>query len=331
MRVIGIDPAPTKKTTICISKDGDAPRFEELKPTEVLPKIEAWLSDGTRTLFLWDAPLRLDRSSSRRFHSRAIDSATQRWLKGTRRVEPRAVGVSAAAQCPHNLLSQHVWGLPVGERPRHGLRLLQSADRVLTGDESWLAEVHPAVAVAVWWSARGPRRAMPRYKPGGKTKAADARANLQRIVRVLERILPEGPRPSGALVGDRGWDDDRLDAWVAWRLGRDLLAGCARALGPVDGGTYVLPTPTSFHDGELEVPRVRDSANDDVPLGLMLWNELSERGPQRSAEQARAEAVEFLTARGIEWDAPYVERAFDRLLEVALTHFGLPRNYRPPW
>lgn len=332
MRIVGIDPAPTKKTTVCISDGDEAPRFADLKPVEVLPQVEAWCNDGVSTLFLWDAPLGLDRFSSRWFHSRAIDSATQRWLKGTRRVEPRAVGVSAAAQCPHNLLSQHVWGLPVGEHPRHGLRLVQASDLAVADDQSWLAEVHPAVAVAAWWSALGPRRAMPRYKPGGKTTAEDARANLQRTVRVLERILPNGPRPSEALVGEHGWDDDRLDAWVAWRLGCDLLAGRAQAVGPTDGGTYVLPKPAVFRDGTLEVPRMRGSSGHGyVSLGLMLWNELSERGPLRPAEQAHAEAVQFLTLRGMAWDEPYVEATFDEFLEQALVHFDLPQNYRSPW
>ena len=90
-------------------------------------------------------------------------------------------------------------------------------------------EVHPAVTLAVWWLSQEGVSTMRRDK-GGSDEAAAARKDIAGAI---------GNVPQAALASD-----DALDAWAAWRMGRDFLTGQAEWVGdPVRGG-YVLPCST---------------------------------------------------------------------------------------
>ncbi|MFM2248607.1 MAG: hypothetical protein RL071_4682 [Pseudomonadota bacterium] len=193
-------------------------------------------------------PLRMDPGE---YYKRAVDVDAKKLVASWSSVlEPKAVGVAAAAQCPHNILSMAVLGLPMGV-PRHGLELLADASALEAGGR-WVAEVHPAVALGWWYARQGAGSAvrLPRYK--GNDDAVDrVRGRLVELLQPLRALI--GPEAWAFLDSDAGGgstlkNDDQLDAWVAWLLGRLLLAGRAElwrgadaAAVQRDGGYYVLP------------------------------------------------------------------------------------------
>ncbi len=261
VRCIGIDPAPGKPTVMC-EEDEDKPggfAFKAWKPHEVRAEIADLLStakeSGERLVVTWDAPLRLDRGevpNSRDYASRLIDNAVSRWKAklassrdpSSQRLASDAVGVANAASCPHNLLSQHVWGLPVGAAPDHGAHLLLPGQTHATVSASCvLAEVHPAVALAAWWVGQGTSGPMPRYKDERKHH----RHGLDAVAKFLGLHLTHPLLYKDIMAEDGpGEPDDRLDAWIAWKLAHEWTQGTAHPVGPPDGGSYLLPTSLSW-------------------------------------------------------------------------------------
>ena len=262
IRCIGIDPAPSKDTVVCeVLESGDFV-FAAWKPYEVRSRVQTLLGEaagkGVPLVVTWDAPLGLDPGAlpgTRNYASRQIDSAVIGWIKHlvkpsrTQPVTPGAVGVANASSCPHNLLTQHVWGLPVGDAPAHGARLLQPGEAAsVPSPPCVLAEVHPAVAVAAWWLEPAPiERPMPRYKPGGTANVEAARKGLVEVAEFLRNRFGD-TFPYEAILASKGagGSDDRLDAWIAWRLAFDWTRGDAHAVGPAHGGSYLLPTSVSW-------------------------------------------------------------------------------------
>ena len=248
-QLFGIDPAPSKETVTCTRLEGTY-RFDTWAPHEVKAKVKALAKAHDRLVMTWDAPLGLDPSGvdgSTNFASREIDLAVIRWVKHAEKrgtLALRAVGVANAASCPHNLLTQHVWGLPVGAKPNNELSLLRP-DESIHGDRV-LAEVHPAVTLAVWWDEASPGEPMPRYKPGGKMPVSETRKGLEVVLEFLAgRFRKDFPHDAIRTNGPGG-PDDRLDAWIAWRMALDWTEGDAHPVGPYRGGSYLLPVSLGY-------------------------------------------------------------------------------------
>jgi hypothetical protein len=255
--VLGVDPAPSKTT---VAFDGTA--FHAWAPVDVKGCLAGLIAGKRHVLVLWDAPLSMDEGS---FYGRQVDRAASALVRNwTERPVPiaerKAIGVAPAAGCPHNLLSMHVLGGPVGQ-PQLGLELLRDRADLATGGR-WFAEVHPAVAMGAWHAKHRELGTMPRYK----RRAGVASGLLGR----LRNQVPDcglGP-PVGDL--ELAWEatraewnraatkggvrlaalgDDALDAWVSWALGQQLLRARAElwrgegvlAATPCARGSYVMP------------------------------------------------------------------------------------------
>ena len=110
-------------------------------------------------------------------------------------------------------------------------------------DQPWLAEVHPAVALAAWWVGQGKSDPMPRYK--GERKGA--REGLCAVAEFLG-LSHDHPALFDVIMKEDGvgQPDDRLDAWIACRLAREWTQGTAHPVGAPDGGSYLLPTSLSW-------------------------------------------------------------------------------------
>lgn len=254
--VLGVDPAPSKKT---VAFDGT--KFLHWEAADVRQKlhevVSAKTTAGQPVLVLWDAPLCMDEGN---FYSREVDRSAQSivdgWKKngvvaGSGEKERSAVGIAAAAQCPHNILSMNVLGLPMGGPPsERGLRLLTDRRALDANSGAWVAEVHPAVAIGAWYKHHELGKhheppKLPRYKQN-KGKSRDVLAALLDGVDEL-RNLVSGPLLS-ELLSNKKYGDDELDAFVAWALGKLLLAKKAelwRGLGPDEHATrgyYVMPS-----------------------------------------------------------------------------------------
>jgi hypothetical protein len=248
-RLFGIDPAPSKKTVTCTRLKGTY-LFDAWLPHEVKAKVEALTTGHDPLVITWDAPLGLDQrvDGSTNFASRAIDLAVIRWVKHAEKrgaLATRAIGVANAASCPHNLLTQHVWGLPVGAKPNNNLNLLRP-EEPKRGNRV-LAEVHPAVTLAAWWDKDSPGEPLPRYKPGGKMGVDDTRKGLKAVLEFLAgRFGKDFPHDAIRTTDGPGSPDDRLDAWIAWRMALDWTEGHAHPVGPDHGGSYLLPVSIGY-------------------------------------------------------------------------------------
>ena len=233
--VLGVDPAPSKPT---VAFDGhqfrrwDAAEVEQ----EVAKLVASTREEGKHILITWDAPIAMDPGS---FYGRAVDKHAKHMVRGwADTCAPKAVGIAAAAQCPHNLLSMSALGLPVGS-PKHGLRVLHDLDELDQGGAR-IAEVHPAVAIG-WWFHHGSLGLLERYK-NKRAVASRVFATLTTQVPSLRHLHEQHPLRAKDL---EAFTDDHLDAWVAWALGALLVDGHAQLWrGPdsrTDGGYYVLP------------------------------------------------------------------------------------------
>lgn len=229
MHVIGIDPAPTKRSAVY-----DGKSFAWWDALEVADRVAELAIQHRNVLVTWDAPLSIDPEGTSRFYSRQVDrtagARVKEWVAAGR-VEQGAIGISPAASCPHNYLSQATLALPVGN-PKPPWTLLKVGDQPPRSGHH-IAEVHPAVALGAWWDGKWP---MPCYKLGGGRKAQAVRAGRLSIVQWLQRAhgFPQGAPDS--------FTDDHVDAWVAWRLGAGLLRGDVVTWGPRVGGNYLMPT-----------------------------------------------------------------------------------------
>lgn len=117
-------------------------------------------------------------------------------------------------------------GYPAGPA-KLGLRLVDAP-----GSGRRLAEVHPAVALAVWWILLDCPGMLPKYKSIKQGGRAAQLAALATVADGLARLEPpEQIRRN----------DDCLDAWIAWKLGQGLLSGAAELVGSVAAGGYLLP------------------------------------------------------------------------------------------
>lgn len=217
MKLVGIDPAPKKTSTIW-TDDG-----LERVPAIGMPAFVAQLVDAHAEIVLaWDTPLSFDATIC--MSDRAVDRVVRRWSKqlvARARTEPKAVSVLTFSKCPHWAITCATLGIPYGTPPA-GLRLGASPS-----DGPKLAlEVHPAVAMAMRWEDLRIERPFPRYKK-----------------------MPSACADIAAALGfpdDAGRDDDALDAYAGFWLASAFVRGEARVLGDRVSGGYLVPVGATF-------------------------------------------------------------------------------------
>lgn len=221
--VIGVDPAPTKETVIY---DGEA--FKSFKPHEMRRVIADAIAKNPRLIIAWDAPLSFDHLGSvgclPDFYDRKIDKVVRKWAAEAKGFSAKAINARAFAGLPHWAISCATLGLPFGTPPS-GLRLVEA----LAGSDGPVAiEVHPAVALGVWWLEKGVEAPFPNYKGDKQQTREIARALRSELAELTEERMSD-------------LDDDHLDALAAYRLGVLFRDGKACWVGSPKTGGYVLP------------------------------------------------------------------------------------------
>jgi predicted RNase H-like nuclease len=219
--VLGIDPAPSKDT---VAFDGE--RFHRIRPQD----IRDWLIERLtgEVLVSWDAPLAFDPAQS--FYTRPVDKT----LAAFCRDEP-AVNVAPFGNLSHWSITCHALGYPFGQPPENLVLVAEPAE--LPRDRPAVIEVHPALAMLLWWRQRR-SEPFPQYKRG---PSASRLAALQEILDTLSSCLPMAEAVLAAAQADPPRADDYLDAAVAYELGVRFAAGTTHTVGDRVSGFIVLP------------------------------------------------------------------------------------------
>lgn len=243
MRVVGIDPAPTKGLDTFDGGD----RHVALHGSRAF--IRSLCSDRD-VLVCWDSPLTGPPDSTvaggegwgSAFSQRSIESFFSKG--GTGFKTPLGISVRGYSGCPHWALSRALLGLPrVGPYDANDnklpLRLLHTNTPPTTGLH--VVEVHPAVAIWLWCRERRDPSASWEYK-----KSASVSDELWRLLMAVPDIADVLSTVSDQVPPS----DDILDARVAFALGRLWLdhPGSVALLGGADHGTFLLPEVSKMRE-----------------------------------------------------------------------------------
>lgn len=226
MRIVSIDPAPAKKTTLY---DGE---FRELAPLELVDEVSRASTSGN-CLICWDAPLTGPRdaqrpgTSEKDFSQRTIERFFTQKANGYR--VPPGVSVLPYAGCPHWAVSRAALGLPrVGpwDLPESELPLTPIFEGTAPTERgAYVVEIHPAVALWLWFRDLG----IDSWKYKREPAALSACCNA--FLSAYPGVARE-PR-----------SDDELDALVGYTLAKNWVEGDGSVvlLGSREWGSFLVP------------------------------------------------------------------------------------------
>jgi hypothetical protein len=219
IKFIGIDPAPVKKSTCFDGVNFGYYNYNQLKEYLIEEK-----KCNDKLLICWDAPLSFSLnidSNASDFYQRKIEFFFSRKEYNT----PKGISVRGYAGCPHWAITQYLLGLPKISNFEKNFcppfDLIFNANNITKS----VTEVHPAVAIWLWckdeitdWE----------YKKN--------KTSLNSIIKVLKtkNII-------GKSIEIK--NDDELDAFVAWKLGKNWVekTGEVAILGKNKTGSFLLP------------------------------------------------------------------------------------------
>ena len=241
MFISGIDPAPSKGTTIF-----DGSSFSQMNPRQLVAYLDE-LRTKAQALICWDAPLTgpsatdIEATRDGDFSQRTIERFFSRTVTGFK--TPGGISVLPYSGCPHWALSRAVVGLPRLGPWDSGLEDLPfkfvSTDSPPTQPGHYIVEVHPAVAIWLWCKEAFPSGPWD-YKKNSDTLA------------VLWTCLSDRLEPCGlpSLKDFAPKNDDELDAFVSFALGFLWLHDPDKVFLLGDGRTGSMLLP---RDQDLEV------------------------------------------------------------------------------
>jgi predicted nuclease with RNAse H fold len=199
MKVLGIDPAPSKKNVIFDGENFyEKYNKKELKAQELKEYIKALSKD---TLICWDAPLSFDVSKGD-FYYRPIEKFFKYYNKDKL---PKGISMMPIAGCSHWLMSQYVVGYPAVNCENNEILLITKKED-LQVNKLKIIEVHPALAIWIWLKDENIEEW--KYK---KTKQS-----FEEILKILKNkniVNLDLPKHN----------DDYLDSYIAWKLGNMLM------------------------------------------------------------------------------------------------------------
>lgn len=215
VKVIGVDPAPGKGSTVFDGKTF----HDNLNPDKLIGFINELESDtNNHILICWDAPLTGPGDlKDGRFTIRPIEKFLKIKLgMNNKKKEDKISGLSIQgySSCPHWTISRYVFGMPrfgnnnfnrVTECPEDKLPFQMATESTLKGNS--IIEVHPALAMYLWLGE------LKKYK--GREPKESAKDLWDELLRL--RI------PEACKIGDidkEKLNDDRLDSAVAYMLGK---------------------------------------------------------------------------------------------------------------
>lgn len=272
MKVIGIDPAPSKKTVIY-----DGKKFIEVLPAELKVYLKEFQED---TLICWDAPLtggmpEKFKGGYNPFFQRKIEQLINKKIKKLNdNKEVKGISTIGYAGCPHWAITQHCFGLPLINdefKPKRQttfeLITSQNEREKLSSKKNYIVEVHPALALWLWlkdsdvmnWNYKGSSRKdnniSENNQSENKTKIFNelAKKLFDKFGKPKAIIEPKNEKGGKYKVEaekkPKNMTDDHLDAYIAWLLGALWLTQLekndkVRLIGNEKKGAMLLPLVT---------------------------------------------------------------------------------------
>ena len=224
MRVIGIDPAPSKHTA---AYDGN--KFYEIE----LSELRGWIQEkacGDNTLLCWDAPLTASIHGEQvDFYARPIERTINTIDKNIKDAKhkrpPSGVSTLGYAGCPHWVITQYCLDLPsvYDSNCKGAFELI--TDNNFSKNKNCVIEVHPALALWCWLNEDNKYTGDWHYKGGTKKAERNLRLdNLRNLVDALHDVTRKfgedfqmNSETIEQIKNDTG--GDHLDAYIAWILG----------------------------------------------------------------------------------------------------------------
>ncbi len=266
LRVIGIDPAPSKGLHVydeCGYRHYPV-RSNGTNKSDTAAMFMDELARTENVLICWDAPLtgppeaivhkpRTDTAAGAVFEGNSNVNVYSRrameafYAKKGENKPPKGISVLPYAGCPHWTISRALLGLPrVG---RWDCAADSLPFTLITSNDPpekpgrYVVEVHPALALWYWLKDSPGAPASWRYNGqsrNGDTPKETLRDLWEALVSVpsVRSILPDATVPT-----DTHFSDDYFDAFIAYALGRLWLerSDHVRMVGNADTGALLLP------------------------------------------------------------------------------------------
>jgi len=239
MKILGIDPAPSKQSVVF-----DGEKFKKYNANE----LKELITKTKNTLICWDAPLGFDVNTND-FYYRPIElffKANNKKINDFQIKPPSGISVLPIAGCPHWLISQYIVGYPTIDSKSLKIPLIiKKEDFKLNSTQ--IVEVHPALAIWIWLKNKNLQKDEWKYKCQKKyikKKAFNKILSLLKEKNIinLEKLNPQDKKE---IIN---FNDDYLDAYIAWKLG-DLLINSSKVmiLGE-KSGSILLPYDKELKD-----------------------------------------------------------------------------------
>ena len=230
--VIGIDPAPSKRSTIFNGEN-----FQHLSSDELKKYIKELYENTQKVLICWDAPLSFStKQNDSPFTQRIIEKL---FMRNKLSKTPKGISVLGYSGCPHWTISQYILGYPkissFENEFNPPFELVFDRENI----EKSVTEVHPAVAIWLW--CKGKKNEKNEEIKNWEYKKS--KAILREVIEVLvkEKIITD-------ILKIPIENDDELDAYIAWKLGTEWLKGNnteleheVKIMGNNDTGSFLLP------------------------------------------------------------------------------------------
>ena len=186
MKVIGIDPAPSKKSIVF---DGDD--FRELTPLELKEYIDKVAKEHNSLFVSWDAPLSaaIDKDNFS-LTIRKIERYFNRLGRYAKELGiPEGISTLGYSGCPHWTMSQYIFGLPIlnsSLQSSSKFKLVMNEAEIKTNG-LYITEIHPALSM--WILLKDKLNDNPLFKNSWKYKGDTKPDTIQRRTTLIEAIL----------------------------------------------------------------------------------------------------------------------------------------------
>ena len=271
MRVIAIDPAPGKESTVF-----EGTEYLQLSAQELREYVDQITNAKESVLVCWDAPLTgpFDPASAGSYRFDFTKRPIERFfsLDETGFKTPKGISVLGYGACPHWTISRALLGLPrVGlyDKPENKLplKLVTNPGDQINSRKS-VVEIHPGLAAWLWCRKERGADASWVYK-GSKAEMQRIRNEMWEIVLKRSGFEDDLPDPN---------TDDQFDAAIGYILGKLFVQGEVTApgrsliIGGSEYGAFLLPKVSGLADAWVRwkgatgvIPVSRNRFSNDKP------------------------------------------------------------------